>query len=80
MFTVLKISSVVPPEAFVCEDLPEALRLLDGVRTVMAGTPVVIDTERHLSYRSPHGATWAFTIIDRALMSPHWKSTMEVTA
>jgi hypothetical protein len=78
-YTVLKTSSVLEPEVYVCDDYAEAARLLDGIREVMANTETVTDTTDHCSFRNENGHTWAFTIVERAALSDYWKPT-EVAA
>jgi hypothetical protein len=74
-YTVLKTSSVLEPEVYVCDDYAEAVELLEGVRIVMAGDDyrLIADSGDHLMYRSPTGHTWAFTIVERAALSDYWK-------
>lgn len=76
-YTVLKTSSVLEPEVYVCDDYAEAARLLDGIREVMANEKVVHDSPDHCSYRSESGHTWAFTIVERANLSHYWKPALE---
>lgn len=75
-YTVLKTSSIVEPEVFACDDYDEASRLLDGVRQVMAsaGIPAITDTTDHCMFRNDTGHTWAVTIVERAQLSPYWKT------
>ncbi|MGW5519064.1 hypothetical protein [Nocardia africana] len=75
-YTVLKTSSIVEPEVYVCDDYQEAARLLDGIRDVMAagGIPAITDTPDHCMFRADTGHTWAATIVERAQLSPYWKN------